>query len=369
MSCSLNGDLMPQPHAPLRMSRILLFVSEWLQDLGNLLFSCIARSQDWRTLLYKSDQGVEVFVRKGARIKSIGATQSGNTGKGLTRIRAKAPRRGVIVLRLAADQVLAKTVSLPAAAEDVIVPVLRNQMDRMTPWSQEQATFGYEIKERDRETGKLAVSVVASSQETIDDALEEVRSAHFSPSLIDHADGPMRGTGTVLALLDQSSKKRARQLVTRSLGALLFIAFLSFVVGTWDVYRYQLALHETEQRTMTARQQIAAARLKSRRNEKFEAMMDHLINLKSSRPSAFIMIEVLSRQLPDEVSLERLELDLDNVRLVGEGRNTASLIALLEGTEHFSSVRFSAPTTRLKQGRKERFTITARPLPVFEIRD
>jgi len=242
-------------------------------------------------------------------------------------------------------------------------------LERMTPWSQAQAKFGYSIKARNRATGQLEVDVVATSRELVDEALAEARSAHFNPSLVDCADGPVRGTGTVLAFVDQGARQRAGRLVGSILGALLFISFLSFVAGMWDLYRFQVALNQTERQISEAKQQIAMAKRLSARNEQIRLQSNRLFGQKSERPSVSVLIEVISRKLPDEVWLERLEIGRQNALLTGEGANAAALIAVLEGTEHFTNVRFSAPTTRTAKGRRERFTIAAQALPVFRLGD
>lgn len=366
---ALIGDRMPDLHTHRRSSSRFLTIPDWLQDVAGLLLSWLAQGQDWRTLLYKSDEGIEVFVRKGGQINSIGIAPLQGIVEGLARIKSKAPRRGSTVLRLATDEVLKKMITLPSAAEDVIIPILSNQMERMTPWSKAQAMFGYKINQRNETTGKLEICVVASSRERVNEALAEVRSAQFNPTLVDHADGPKRGNGTVLAYVDQRGKQRVSRFIASVLGVLLFASFLTCIVGMWDVYRFRLALHETEKQIAAARQGIAKTKTQGNHNKRVASAIHELIELKSQRPSAFVLIEALSRHLPDDVSLDRLEMDHSKVQLIGEGTNTASLISLLEGTEHFSNVRFSAPTTRTPRGKKERFTITAQPLAVFELGD
>jgi general secretion pathway protein L len=70
----------------------------------------------------------------------------------------------------------------------------------------------------------------------------------------------------------------------------------------------------------------------------------------------------LSRALPDDAWLTRLEVEQRTVRLAGNAANASALIGRIEASGHFADVQFSAPTT-LAEGEGESFTITARVVP------
>jgi general secretion pathway protein L len=89
---------------------------------------------------------------------------------------------------------------------------------------------------------------------------------------------------------------------------------------------------------------------------------------KVSQPSMAIMLEALSRTLPDEAWLNRLEANQGTVTIAGSAANAARLIGLLEASQHFSEVQFSAPTTRAEGEAVDSFTITAKIVPGRELR-
>jgi general secretion pathway protein L len=81
-----------------------------------------------------------------------------------------------------------------------------------------------------------------------------------------------------------------------------------------------------------------------------------------AQPSMAVVLEALSRALPDDAWLTRLEVEQRTVRLAGNAANASALIGRIEASGHFADVQFSAPTT-LAEGEGESFTITARIVP------
>jgi general secretion pathway protein L len=84
-------------------------------------------------------------------------------------------------------------------------------------------------------------------------------------------------------------------------------------------------------------------------------------------PSTVIVLEVLSRALPDAAYLTELHLDNTTVRIIGLASDVPSLIAPLEHSGHLTGVHFFAPTTRGPDGSLFRFNIEARVVPRLEI--
>jgi general secretion pathway protein L len=81
---------------------------------------------------------------------------------------------------------------------------------------------------------------------------------------------------------------------------------------------------------------------------------------KRVQPAMSVMLEALSRALPDSAWLDRLEASQGAVTFAGKAANAAALIGPVEASRHFTDVQFSAPTTRAEGETLESFTITAR---------
>jgi general secretion pathway protein L len=84
---------------------------------------------------------------------------------------------------------------------------------------------------------------------------------------------------------------------------------------------------------------------------------------RGAQPSVAVMLEALSRALPDDAWLSRLEVEQGTVRLAGNASNASALIGQIEASGHFADAQFAAPTTLAEGESQESFTITARIMP------
>ena len=82
-----------------------------------------------------------------------------------------------------------------------------------------------------------------------------------------------------------------------------------------------------------------------------------LMEQRGSQPSVAVVVEALSRALPDDVWLTRIEVEQGVVQIAGTATNAAALIGQIEASGHFANVKFSAPTTRSEEDNRESFTI------------
>jgi general secretion pathway protein L len=85
--------------------------------------------------------------------------------------------------------------------------------------------------------------------------------------------------------------------------------------------------------------------------------------LKETAPSGMIVLETLSRALPDTAYITELSLQKSTVQIVGLTSDAPSLISPLEHFGQFTDVRFFAPTTRGPDGRLFWFHIEAQVEP------
>jgi Tfp pilus assembly protein PilN len=88
---------------------------------------------------------------------------------------------------------------------------------------------------------------------------------------------------------------------------------------------------------------------------------------KETAPTAAIVLEALSRALPDGAYLTELRLENATLRMIGLANDAPSLIAPLEHSGHLTDVHFFAPTTRGVKDTLFRFNIEAHVEPHFKI--
>jgi Tfp pilus assembly protein PilN len=88
---------------------------------------------------------------------------------------------------------------------------------------------------------------------------------------------------------------------------------------------------------------------------------------KETVPTVAIVLEALSRALPDGAYLTELRLENATLRVIGLANDAPSLIAPLEHSGHLTDVHFFAPTTRGPKDTLFRFNIEAQVEPHFKI--
>jgi len=90
---------------------------------------------------------------------------------------------------------------------------------------------------------------------------------------------------------------------------------------------------------------------------------------KETSASSVIVLEALSRALPDSAHLVEIRLEGTTLRITGIADDAPALLAPLEQSGHLSNVHFFAPTTRGQDGRQFRFYIEAKVEPHIKIAD
>ena len=84
-----------------------------------------------------------------------------------------------------------------------------------------------------------------------------------------------------------------------------------------------------------------------------------LAKRKQTTPSSIMVLEAISRALPDTTYVTELRIEGDKVQVVGMTQDAPSLIRLMEQSPQFTRATFFAPTTHAANESGERFHIEA----------
>jgi general secretion pathway protein L len=135
--------------------------------------------------------------------------------------------------------------------------------------------------------------------------------------------------------------------------AAAIFAVSTYLGGAYDDQRQEI------------QQRISQRRAALRINQPAGSTTTLLAKRKQSSPSSVMVLEAISRALPDTTYVTELRIDADKMQIVGLTRNAPSLIRLLEQSPQFSRAIFFAPTTRDRNDLGERFHIEAHVMPYF----
>ena len=277
---------------------------------------------------------------------------------------------GIVVLEIPNENVVVRHISVPVQAREFVAGIIRNQIDRLSPWPSEQAIYGFEADVDTREPTALDVRVLIASRAAIDAAREQITAVGLA---VDRVVSPWRNAGSATAitlwsrLADVSPEYQARTRrhigigVAATISACLVLSVCAMISANF----IRGGSEDIATRIDTLRRQLQGpARLQSATSlppderEWFD---------KETSPSAIVVIEALSRALPDSAYLTELSLQDTTLRIVGLTTDAPPLIASLEHSGSLTGVHFFAPTTREPDGTHFRFHIESRvePLAVF----
>ena len=271
---------------------------------------------------------------------------------------AMAFRGSRVEAQLPSHQVMATPLDFPGQAGDFLDGMIRAQVDRLTPWNVNDAAFGWSAPvtvANDRIELIFAATSKAKVQPLLQFAqsMEAASIAIFGEAVIG-TEPPV-----LVKLLDrplQSAVGSALSIpgLLRSilLGAGVAAA-ASLLVAAWLEHTMQ-SEQEDLQRQISQRR--AALRLDA---NGAGSALGLLAKRKQTTPSSIMVLESITRALPDTTYVTELRIEGDKVQVVGMTQDAPSLIRLMEQSPQFTRATFFAPTTHAANEPGERFHIEA----------
>jgi general secretion pathway protein L len=259
------------------------------------------------------------------------------------------------------DRVLFRAVDFPKQATDFLDGMIRAQIDRLTPWPASEVEFGT-TSPVPVGGERVALTVAATSKQKILPLLRIAADfgAASVAGLVDEpevAAEPIKLfdralTGGASASIDVARMLRM-MLLGGAVAAAASLAISAYVGGWLDAEQQGLQLRIVQRR--------AALRL----SEPGGSAETLLAKRKQAQPSSVMVLEEISRVLPDTTYVTELRVEADKMQVIGLTQDAPSLIRLIEQSPQFARATFFAPTTRSQSDPGERFHIEAHIAPYF----
>jgi general secretion pathway protein L len=270
-----------------------------------------------------------------------------------------------IEFQLNPAQVLFRPLEFPRQATEFLDGMIRTQIDRLTPWSAPKAAFGW--SEPKAVAGdRVQLTLAATSRRAIEPlvTLGQRLGARDVAGVVEHPldtrqvsritvfDMPIQGAAGSLI-----NVPRALRLGLLGAGA---AAAASLAVATYAVNGLDLEHQQLQN-------QIAQRRTALRLNQNGAVGSAHalLVKRKQATPATVMVLESISKALPDGTYVTELRVEGDKVQIVGMTQDAPPLIRLIEQSPQFTRATFFAPTTRSQNEPGERFHIEAHLKPYF----
>ena len=345
------------------------FFAWWGGELAALLPPSLRlwwREAD-RIVLLSFDDGRARFERVAAgRREEIHAVDTdtpqtpGNRGEIAARLRQLAGKRFRLMLCLPPEQVLRRIVVLPLAVEQNLRQSLSFELDRYTPFRPEQAYFDFLVTARDAAQNRLTVDLAAVPKPAVDDGVARALALGLSADGAVLAEELLRQGGDCRNFLPANTLRRAtgttawRRLGAAGLAAALLGVFLA--VPIWQKRAAAISLLAPLAEAKAAAQETDAARDRLRKLvEEHNFLHDRKWNL----PSTLLVLQELSKLLPDDTYVMQLEMDGASVQIQGDTGSATSLVETLEASPVFKDVGFKSQLTKLQGTPYDRFHLSA----------
>ena len=339
--------------------------SGWIESVAQMAAGLLSRISSPATVRFVEAENGEFrldFV-KGTTVGKVANSviiHDGQINPGRSSI-SNAPFAGNHVeLVLQPDRFLFRPLELPNRASEFMAGIVRSQIDRLTPWTADDAAYGWSKPFKD-DSEKITVTVAATAISLIKPYVKAIASigagsiaVFVSPLESQSNESPIK----VWEQRDLRTKDiaRIRQMLTKVLAGCGIAAAIS--IGASAVASVTLSAQQDQ-----LVKQISGARSTAAPSTA-AAAQQLLERRKYDLPSAVLALETLSEILPDQTYVTELQIEGNKVRLSGITQDAPALITLIEQSGRFTRASFFAPTTRSTSNVGDRFHIEAIIKPI-----
>lgn len=329
---------------------------------------------------------VRVLARRGQRLEPVGSFLLPEGGEGPApphraadgqlwgepALRKALERhKDAVALVLGPDDALLCTDLLPASAEGELARIVPHKIDLLTPWPAERVYAAHRVAAR-RPDGTLEILLAVAPRARVDDLVRRLGALGIAPAAVDVA-GEDGGRAAGLDLLHAEAPPRGNRLAALLLAALAVAALGAAGWAGAALWQRQGQLAEQRQLAAALEERLADLPALRERLAALQAEAGFLASDRRGRPSPLIVLESMSRLLPDTVWLSEVKLDERGLVIAGMAEDSSALIPLIERAPEFSGVRFQTPSTRVRvrtadggEREVERFAIGAAVDPAVE---
>lgn len=348
------------------LNRIVDGFSAWLDLIASTIVAAAARLRNVRSVqLLEADDGAFRLAADDAAV----AYPPFRLDAALPDAVAAGLRGRDIELVLQHNRFLFRPLELPKRAAEFLDGIVRTQIDRLTPWTPAEAVFGW-TPPQEAPGERIGLTIAATPRARIEPWLQTLKgigakSIAVSTRAVDAGD-----TVVPIRLLEHAASGMLGAARVRS--ALLAVLVAVSAAGALASMASQILGPDLEAQLEDINGQITAQRRAlTRGNESGETVARRALEQRKHDGAATVLVlEALSRVLPDHTYVTEMHIEGDKLQVIGISREAPELIRLLEQSSRFSQATFFAPTTRMPQDPGEpgdRFHIEARIRTPFEV--
>jgi general secretion pathway protein L len=310
-------------------------------------------------LVMPEDGGFAVYRFDGANWQRV-AKAAGDAPDALAKALGVTLRKAGIerfAVGLLPGQFLAKTISLPQAAEENLRNALRYELDRHTPFKPDDVGFDCCVVGRDEKNRGIAVNLVIAPKATISQAVARVAGAGLlvtavQPGFPDRATLPIN-------LLPHDDNGNGHVLRLKRWLPWVLLALLGMTALGLPIYQKRAQVIELQPQVNVAAQQAQAADVLHQQLDRAQAEYNFVLQKRYAAPTSLQLLSEVTRVLPDDTWLQSFELRTTSkgreLQLQGETGVAGKMIELFEQSPLLTGASFKSPVTQAPGSQASRF--------------
>jgi general secretion pathway protein L len=269
--------------------------------------------------------------------------------------------RAEVVLR--PGRFIFRPLELPKRASEFLEGIVRSQIDRLTPWSVNEAAYSW-TPPIEAANDRIQLTVAATARSLVMPyvrALADLGAGSVVVSTVPQDAGVAAGG---LKVFEQRNGGSIEVTRIRKILVMVFLGAAALALVSSGMSSILSDSFDSEQQDLSHK--ITARRAAMRRNADGGAQ-SMLERRRQTTPAAVMVLEALSKVLPDHTYVIELRVENGKVQVTGITKDAPSLIRLIEQSPHFEHAAFFAPTTQSPGEPGERFHIEVRVKPHFRV--
>ncbi len=255
-------------------------------------------------------------------------------------------------------QVLRRMLTLPLSAESKLREVVSFEIDRQTPFTQDQIYFEARVISRNLQSKQCQVELIVLPKQALEKNLKTLGVLAADLSGADVLEDNLQ-TLNVNLLPSTLRTAHSSQNFWLNLGLALAGTALLVLAMNQVLNNREQVQQAWEQKVAVAKTQAKAAnvfREQLKRAGKAEIFLE---KFRSSQPAMLTLINDLTKRIPDDTALDKISVNEGRLVLVGQSKQAAALVGQLQGSPYISSPALAGAVQPDTRTNRDRFTLTA----------
>lgn len=262
-----------------------------------------------------------------------------------------------LILLIPPDRQLDKHLTYPTASEKDLRAVLGHEMDRQTPFTDNQVYFDFTVTRKDRHRGKIHVHLHLVLRNTLHELLETLGFLIRKPNA---ATTDMGGRTAGIDFMPEA-ERQVNDTFDQHFKLTALLSFVLLVVALYiPLMRYGTLTEQLENEVGEHRIQAMQAQSLIDRKQTILVRANFLTNQDRYKIPFIGVLHELTRCLPDDTWITQFTINEGNIQLRGESLAAASVIRQIEQSDYFEKAEFRSPVIKRAGGNKEQFHLAAR---------